>query len=124
MNTTASPELSTEQVKQLQNSLLQIEEELNELLIVGEEASNTVTLDQSKVGRVSRIDAMQQQEMALANTEAYRKKLTLVKIALKKIKSGDYGWCDECGEVIVFRRLEIRPESPLCINCQSQSELR
>lgn len=51
-------------------------------------------------------------------------KLHIVKIgkALRRIESGDYGYCDTCGDEISLKRLEARPESRLCLECQSTKE--
>jgi DnaK suppressor protein len=42
--------------------------------------------------------------------------------ALKKIESGEFGTCEECGEEITLKRLEARPETPLCIKCKEDQE--
>ncbi len=42
--------------------------------------------------------------------------------AQKRIESGDYGYCEGCGEEITLKRLQARPESRLCLECQSTKE--
>ena len=76
-----------------------------------------VELDQQSVGRLSRMDAMQQQ--AMAEAEARRRQAEIIRIdaALKRIGEGEYGWCLECGEAIAPRRLEIDPAATRCIGC-------
>lgn len=51
-------------------------------------------------------------------------KLHIKKIvnALRRIDSGDYGYCDSCGDEISIKRLQARPESRLCLECQSTKE--
>ena len=51
-------------------------------------------------------------------------KLHIKKIvkALRRIESGDYGYCDNCGDEISIKRLQARPESRLCLECQSTKE--
>lgn len=51
-----------------------------------------------------------------------RKKINEIDDALSKIKTGDYGICDECGEQIAKKRLQLIPYSNLCIHCQSHIE--
>jgi DnaK suppressor protein len=51
-----------------------------------------------------------------------RRKVREIDNALFKIKEGSYGICDECGEPISKKRLQIIPYSNLCINCQSRAE--
>jgi DnaK suppressor protein len=40
-----------------------------------------------------------------------------VRRALAKLAEGTYGTCDACGRPIAPRRLEVAPESVLCIDC-------
>ena len=42
--------------------------------------------------------------------------------AIKKIESGLFGICEECEEPISAKRLEARPEAPLCIQCKEAQE--
>ena len=83
-----------------------------------------VELDQTSVGRLSRMDAMQQQEMFNACRTGYKKHLQDVQYALLNIEQGEYGWCEHCGESIDLRRLEVKPESRFCIGCQCVTEQR
>ncbi len=48
--------------------------------------------------------------------------LIQVKFALKRIKSGDYGDCAECGDGINKKRLQIMPYTSLCIQCAQKLE--
>ena len=41
--------------------------------------------------------------------------------ALKKLDTGDYGRCEECGQPIAEARLEAMPGARLCIVCASKS---
>lgn len=76
-----------------------------------------VELDQQSVGRLSRMDAMQQQ--AMADAEARRRKSDIARIdaALKRIEEDEFGWCLTCGEEIARKRLEIDPMATQCISC-------
>lgn len=87
-------------------------------------AAKPVTLDQSAVGRVSRIDAIAQQKMIEANRQAGRVRLQLVRSAQQRLARDEYGECLECGEEIAFRRLKARPEALFCLACQSAREGR
>ena len=42
--------------------------------------------------------------------------------ALQRIESGDYGTCEQCGNDIDYRRLEVQPTAMRCIECQAQYE--
>ncbi len=76
------------------------------------------------IGRLSRVDAMQQQRMVAENRQAAQPRRRQVEAALSRIDSGEYGACLGCGEEIKPKRLEARPEAPLCIECQSRREQR
>lgn len=102
-----------------------IEERLSEFaaqLKMSKESSQVVELDQALAGRVSRIDAIQQQKIAEAGLMRAQLKYNQLKKALVNLSSDDYGSCVECGEQIGLPRLLIKPESTLCIECQSQQE--
>ncbi len=87
------------------------------------QSAQPVKLDQQAFGRVTRVDALQRQSMAKASLEQSKQQLRQVLMALARFESGDYGYCLECNRPIQFARLEIRPESSLCIDCQSGREL-
>jgi len=78
-----------------------------------------VELDQQAVGRLSRMDALQAQEMALETSRRRAAELRRIAAALVRIDSGDYGYCVECGEEIAVRRLELDPATPYCVQCAS-----
>lgn len=76
-----------------------------------------VELDQTSIGRVSRVDAMQLQQMSQA--AARRRQQLLVKIegALRRIESGRFGLCFLCGMEIDLRRLHADPTMTRCRDC-------
>ncbi|QKV18942.1 TraR/DksA family transcriptional regulator [Oricola thermophila] len=76
-----------------------------------------VELDQVAVGRLSRMDAMQQQAMAEAAERARKRDLVRIEMAERRIASGDYGYCEECGEEIPDGRLAIDPMASHCVGC-------
>jgi len=110
------------QLKSLFKQLQCFKEELSEGLKLSLESSDVVELDQSRVGRLSRTDAMQQQQMASAGQRRQHLQLGLIIKALQKIADEEYGFCVECGEDILLARLQIRPESEFCIACQNIQE--
>ena len=80
-------------------------------------ARDTVTLDQQSVGRLSRMDALQQQAMARATHARRARERRALDAALARLDAGEFGYCDECGEQIPPRRLEHNPAITLCIDC-------
>lgn len=114
-------ELSTAQHERLCAALHDLWRELRDVLRPLEDASRTVDLDQP-IGRLTRVDALQQQSMAKANRAAAQVRLRQVEAALKRVEDGLYGYCLECDEPIGHARLRVRPEAPLCIRCQESRE--
>jgi len=80
-----------------------------------------VTLDQDSVGRLSRIDAMQLQEMALAQARRRKTERGAIDTALQRIEKGEYGYCRKCGEDIATARLDANPSVTTCITCANEA---
>lgn len=76
-----------------------------------------VELDQAMQGRLSRIDALQQREMALALQRRRVVELNRIEAALKRLDADDYGFCVSCDEDIAPGRLKSDPSEPLCVDC-------
>ena len=104
-----------QQLLTLRQSLLQAEE-------TGEAAEQAVELDQTRMGRLSRMDAMQAQAMSIETGRRRRQKLLQIEAALQRIEDDEFGHCDECGEEIAPRRLEVDPTVRLCIGCAAARE--
>ena len=84
---------------------------------VSDEAVKPVELDQTAVGRLSRMDSLQSQSMAKSLQERERVKLALIQEALRRMDDGSYGVCTECSTEIPFGRLAIFPETATCQRC-------
>lgn len=76
-----------------------------------------VELDQTMVGRLSRMDALQGQAMAQEVARRRETEIKRIEAALKRMDEGDYGYCVRCGEKIAVRRLELDPAAATCIDC-------
>ena len=99
-------------------------EELSDVAAGGDESARPVELDQSRVGRLSRMDAMQAQAMSL---QPKRRRVIVrqrVLAALQRIENDEFGWCLRCGEAIEPGRLEHDPSLPLCVTCAGLAESR
>jgi DnaK suppressor protein len=105
----------------LRERLEALRDELDALLSGTAEGARPVDLDQP-IGRLSRVDAMQQQSMLTANRAAASRRRQQVEAALRRIDEDEYGDCASCGESIDPRRLEAQPEAPLCVACQGRRE--
>lgn len=96
--------------------------ELERVSESAQEAGRTVELDQTRQGRLSRIDALQGQEMSKAAERRRKQELQRIAVTFKRIEEGEYGYCATCGEEINKRRLDVDPTTPLCIECASGSD--
>jgi DnaK suppressor protein len=97
----------------LRNTLLRIER-------TGNEAAEIVELDQTRVGRLSRMDALQAQAMSIESKRRRDIKMQRIDAALRRIDKNEFGLCLECGEKIHAKRLEFDPTFFLCIDCASR----
>ncbi|MEJ2119016.1 MAG: TraR/DksA C4-type zinc finger protein [Alphaproteobacteria bacterium] len=97
--------------------LLAMREELLQADEAAKNDSAPVQLDQSSVGRLSRMDAMQVQAMAVASQQRRRIERDMIEGALQRIEAGDYGFCTKCGEPIASARLMHSPAVPTCLEC-------
>ena len=109
-------------IETFRNRLLQQRDELLSLEETGNEAAKTVELDQTRVGRLSRMDALQGQAMSLEVKRRRQIELQKISAALRRIDEDEYGYCLSCDEEIPIKRLEIDPATPLCISCAEKSE--
>ena len=109
-------------IESLKTRLIEQREVLLDVAESTREAARTVELDQSRVGRVSRMDAMQAQAMAKESDRRRLLALRRIDSALQRIEDGDYGYCMACDEPIMANRLEVDPGALLCIDCASKVE--
>lgn len=100
--------------------LLARKDELEGLIASSKESRAAVELDQSRVGRLSRMDAIQGQAMAIETDR--RRALELIRLdsALARLDAGEYGACVRCGEEIAAKRLNFDPAVTLCVDCASE----
>lgn len=92
-------------------------EELDQLELLSAEGREPVTLQQDSVGRLSRMDAMQQQEMAQAENRRRQAERSRIRAALVRLDEGEWGWCVSCGEQVAAGRLAHDPSAAQCVGC-------
>ena len=114
--------MNDDQLERLAKQLRQQQQALLGLQGTADEASKTVELDQSSVGRLSRMDALQGQAMSQERDRRRQIELQKIAAALRRVDAGEYGLCVACGEEIAVKRLELDPAVPLCIDCASKSD--
>lgn len=106
--------------EQLQHFRIRLEERISRLkadMTGSAQQRKVVTLDQQSVGRLSRMDALQQQAMARATDRRRRSEIAKAESALRAIDGDEFGYCQECGEPIERARIEHDPALTLCFSC-------
>jgi DnaK suppressor protein len=109
-------------VKGYKKRLTSMRNEVEELSVVTEEARQPVELDQTMVGRLSRMDALQSQAMQLETERRRTVEIMRIDSALQRIDEGEFGYCVSCGIEIEPKRLDNDPTSPTCFDCAEMSE--
>jgi DnaK suppressor protein len=109
-------------ISSLREKLLELREELQVAIVTASESSQVVELDQARVGRLSRMDALQAQAMSQAAGRRREDMLARITAALARMDKENFGLCKSCDEAINPKRLEFDPTATLCISCAERSE--
>lgn len=104
-------------LEKFKSRLLEMQSELEALDAMSKSSTATVVLDQSSIGRLSRMDALQGQQMALESERRRKQQLVQIKAALGRIENDDFGYCTSCDEEIAMGRLDINPTVTRCVKC-------
>jgi len=110
--------MTSTEIQEMKERLLSLKAELLAIQESGREAARPVQLDQASVGRLSRMDAIQAQSMALAVGKRREEQLARIAGALRRMESDDFGYCFLCGEEIGLDRLQFDPTTTRCVNCK------
>ena len=108
------------QLDRFRKRLIELRTELENMAVLSSGATRPVELDQTRVGRLSRMDAMQGQQMALEANRRREHQLMRINGALRRIESGTFGLCGVCGDEIDQRRLWADPSATKCLSCASR----
>lgn len=110
------------QLKEVEQRLRAMRAAIVELEDTRRGSGAVVELDQTRAGRLSRMDAMQLQAMAQAGEARARVELKRIDAALRRLASGDFGYCADCDESIAEARLRANPTATLCVTCAEARE--
>lgn len=69
------------------------------------------------IGRLSRLDAMQMQQVALDRNRRRERERQELQEALRRLLTGDFGYCERCGQAIAWERIKVQPQAVLCVRC-------
>jgi len=109
-------------VKAFKKRLTEMRKLVEELSEVTEEARQPVELDQTSVGRLSRMDALQTQAMQLETERRRSIEILRIDAAMQRIRESEFGYCLSCGIEIEPKRLKNDPTAPTCFDCAEMSE--
>lgn len=110
--------LSKQKIATLETHLIRMRDDLAALSEISADSRKPVELDQTSVGRLSRMDAIQGQAMQLETERRRQVERQRIDAALARIQSGDFGYCAVCDEEIAEKRLQNDPSVTTCIDCQ------
>ena len=113
------PELGEIRLAELRAALERAHRELTEFVAATRDGAKPVDLDEP-IGRLTRMDAIQQQATLQAERRAQDLRRRQVEQALRRMEEGSYGLCLKCEDTIGAARLDARPESPFCLDCQDR----
>ena len=109
--------LSPDQVGEIRDELLRALTRLERSMKISGETARPLELEQDTVGRLSRIDAIQNQGLNQSLQAREKTQLACLLDALRRIEDGSYGACVACGGAIPFERLVVFPETKNCTTC-------
>lgn len=110
-------DLTNEQRSDLRAGLLRALGKLQRSLKISEDLTAVVELDQQAVGRLSRMDALQNQGMSQRLEVRDRQRLQKLLDALDRLDRKAYGTCVNCERSIPYQRLLVFPETEICGRC-------
>jgi DnaK suppressor protein len=113
--------LTPEQLAEIHGELLRLAQRLERSRKTTGRAARPVELDQTSVGRLSRIDALQNQHLTKGLQVREDARYALVQEGLRRLDAGEFGLCAGCGEPIPFERLLVFPETLRCAPCGAGS---
>lgn len=111
--------MTEEELLALQHQLNAVADEIRLALKQEDPTKDSITIDNA-IGRVTRMEAIQAQSMDQEGRRRQKSRLQQIERALERIEEGSYGTCVSCGDEIPKGRLEIMPESALCVKCASR----
>ena len=103
--------------KALKQQLIDRKKELERLVTAHHNNTRPVVLDQTTVGRLSRMDEIQNQAMSIEMERRRIDETHRIDAALARMEKDEFGYCMTCGDEIEKKRLELDPAIPTCVGC-------
>jgi len=99
----------------IESSIEQIKEDIEDLKIL-----TAPIAPENAIGRLSRMDAINNKSINEAALRKSKEKLQKLKYALSRIEDENFGMCDRCAKPIQPMRIMLMPESNYCVSCASR----
>ncbi len=116
-------ELTDDELAELGAALMARRQALTATARTNKAATAVVELDQARIGRLSRMDALQSQAMSVEIKRRNERELVAIRAALTRLEDEEYGACLRCEEAIAIARLRASPVATLCIECAERASL-
>jgi len=117
LNQSQGKPMNQTQIEEVRQRLLRLQDDLQHLQASTEDPARPIELDQCAVERLSRIDALQNQQIAQHTARRRQQQQTQIEGTLRRLESGDFGFCAVCDQEIDIRRLQADPTKTRSIEC-------
>ena len=104
--------------KAIRQALLSEIDNTNELVAKYSDLTRPIA-PENAIGRVSRMDAINNKSINDAALSKARQKLKALEVALENVDDSDFGLCLKCQKPIPTQRILLMPHVRLCVNCAS-----
>lgn len=116
LKTTNHHPMTNQEKEELKESIQARIKEIEASIESLETTSKPVEPDRA-IGRITRMDAIQIQQMQETQLKVARANILTLNESLEKIEAGTFGQCRACKNLIGFERLKALPESTICVQC-------
>jgi len=110
--------MDSAQREEIREKISRAIEETEKDITAFEELTKPIAPDNA-IGRLSRMDAINNRSINQSQLNSSRSKLIMLKKAMERVDDPEFGICADCGEPIPVGRIMIMPEANLCVRCAS-----
>ena len=108
--------MNKEEIQDIKNRITEELKKTEEAILDYKESTKPIS-PENAIGRVSRMDAINNKSVVEAALRKAEEKLNKLKLVLDKVDDADFGICIRCGEPIPIGRVLLMPQSRNCVRC-------
>ncbi|MBT5438888.1 MAG: TraR/DksA family transcriptional regulator [Flavobacteriales bacterium] len=108
--------MNKDQKQDIKKRILEELKKTEEAILDYKESTKPIS-PENAIGRVSRMDAINNKSVVEAALRKAEEKLNKLKLVLNKVDDADFGICIRCGEPIPIGRVLLMPQSRNCVRC-------